>query len=125
MGGMVAARLGLVAVLSALACVAAAPAQAAFPGQNGKIAFESAQSGDSEIYTVDPAGGSPVQITDNSVGDFRPVWSPDGTKLAFARSTFGCDDTTSIWTMNADGSNQQSGGLCGRDASWSPDGQQI
>ncbi len=125
MGGMAAARLGLVAVLSALAFVAAAPAQAAFPGQNGKIAFESAQSGDSEIYTVDPAGGSPVQITDNSVGDFRPVWSPDGTKLAFARSTFGCDDTTSIWTMNADGSNQQSGGPCGRDASWSPDGQQI
>ena len=35
----------------------------------------------------------------NPAGDYRPSWSPDGSKIAFHRQR-------QIYTMNSDGSNQ-------------------
>ena len=54
----------VLAILAALAVVAsslisaAKPAEAAFPGQNGKIFFESHQDGPFEIYSVHPDGSA-------------------------------------------------------------------
>ena len=45
-------------------------------------------------------GSGQRNLTRNPVYDYRPVWSPDGQKLAFGRSR-------DVWVMNADGSDQR------------------
>ena len=43
------------------------------------------------------------QLTDDDIEDGNPVWSPDGTQLAFVKAT---DPAHShIWVVNADGTN--------------------
>jgi Tol biopolymer transport system component len=78
------------------------PAQAAYPGQNGRIAYVShLPSGLHEIYTMNPNGTDRKQLTDDSVYDTSPVYSPSGTKIAFV----GQDEDEDILVMNAkDGS---------------------
>ena len=74
----------LVAV-ALVALAAAAPAQAAFPGQNGRIAFETIRRLRSdprfgEIHSINPDGTGALQLTNNSVFDGGPAWSPDGSR---------------------------------------------
>ncbi len=120
--------LATVAAVSAI-ILGAKPAQAAFPGENGRIAFESAQDGDSEIYTMNPGGtdgGTDVRnITDNSVIDGDPAFSPDGEEIAFHSNR---DGTYEIFIMNSDGSNQRRVTYERGNAtapSFSPDGTRI
>ena len=56
-----------------------------------------------EICTLNINGGVLNRITTNSLMDVYPVWSPDGTQLAFL-SWRGKD--LDIYVMDADGSNQ-------------------
>ncbi|HEX8284916.1 MAG TPA: S8 family serine peptidase [Pyrinomonadaceae bacterium] len=59
--------------------------------------------------------------------DFSPAWSPDGKKLAFASNVPG-NDYTSVYTINADGTNRlpfNSSFLGTGYPDWSPDGQWI
>jgi pimeloyl-ACP methyl ester carboxylesterase len=62
--------------------------------------------GDWEIYVIDADGGNLRQLTENTVDDRGPAWSPDGTQLAFVsnRDT-GLPNDTEIYVMNADGSD--------------------
>ena len=78
-----------------LALVGTKPAEAAFPGTNGKIAFASARTtgagvdnpkGDSEIFTMNPDGTGIEQLTDNTVSDVDPAWSADGGWIAYTSS---------------------------------------
>lgn len=74
--------------------VLAAPAmraEAAYPGGNGRIAFELS----SNIYTV-PAGGSAATKLTSDGLSHSPRWSPDGKRIAFNRAG-------DIWVMNANG----------------------
>ena len=50
--------LGTAAILGAL--VLTGTAYAALPGANGRIAFQSDQGGDYEVWTVDSSGGTPL-----------------------------------------------------------------
>src|SRR5215217_6437519 len=73
-----------------VACVAAMlvvsqKAEAAFPGKNGKIAFYGYQDGDADIYKINSDGTGLKQLTNNTVADYDPSWSPDGSKVAFWR----------------------------------------
>jgi Tol biopolymer transport system component len=72
------------------------------PGGN-RIAFGSWESGNEEIYTMDPDGSNIVQLTNHGDIDRHPTWSPDGTRIAFwsQRDT----GRRQLWVMNADGSN--------------------
>ncbi len=111
---------------SLLALIAATPAQAAFPGQNGKIAFsEVSFATDYEIYLINPDGSGKTPLTSNSAHDFGPAWSADGTKIAFSSNRDGNDE---IYTMNADGTGQTRVTNNPNDdfePSWSPTGSQL
>jgi Tol biopolymer transport system component len=44
-----------------------------------------------------------VRLTDNSVSDFHPSWSPDGKRILFSSDRDGLQE---IYVMMADGSRQ-------------------
>src|SRR5947207_5180614 len=88
--------LGLAAVMLLLA---AEPAQGAFPGADGKLAFVRQTSSASRIYVmnVDRTG---VRNLSSSTRDFAPAWSPSGAKIAFASGRTG---NSEIYTMSSTG----------------------
>ncbi len=103
------------------------PAQAAFPGQNGLIAFERSYGAAADIVTIHPDGTGEVNLTNNTTfSDLGPTWSPDGTKIAFYSNQNGNDD---IYVMNADGSGRTrltfEPGRKDYGPEWSPDGSKI
>ncbi len=124
------AVIGLLAVAAVLSAIVydgkfPLPAQAAFPGANGKIAFTSEQDGNPEIYAMNADGTGPVRLTNNTAGDYAPAWSPDGAKIAFNSDR---DGKHEVYVMNADGSGQTN--LTNNAANdyypdWSPDGMKI
>src|SRR5262249_24762169 len=65
----------------------AGPAEATFPGSNGRIAFITVDQGCCEIATMEPDGSDVRQLTHvgPSYGAFDPSWSPDGAHLVFSR----------------------------------------
>ena len=95
-------------------------------GSTGQIVFSAnLGTGGAEIYTVSPDGQSLTQLTDSPGWDGEPVWSPDGSRIAFSSSRSGDRD---IWVMNADGSDLVtvvSGPGDQRLPSWSPDGSSL
>lgn len=70
-------------------------------GANGRIAYDA----DFHIFSVGPDGTDRRQLTAGT-NDFWPVWSPDGSKVAFYRApdVEAWMHRVSVWIMNADGS---------------------
>ena len=116
-------RMG-VAAFGVLGLALVPSAQAAFPGENGQIAFLSSFPGN--IRTMNPDGTGATPLRAGSLAD--PQWSPDGTRIAFidcgTTGATGCD----IFVMNADGSDVQelvAYRSTDRTPAWSPDGNRI
>lgn len=91
----------LIAVLVAALAVVAASRQSRVPepfgpAHNGQIAFVH----DGDIYVLDPITGEARGITNGPESDSDPVYSPDGTKLAFRRAGAGGQD---IWVVDRNG----------------------
>ena len=105
-------RRGLLlsAVLAiALSSVAVAPvADAAFPGQNGRIAYVTTAGDHQAIYTVDARGADPQPLIDLGSGRdaINPAWSWDGQSVAFAGQTspavWSCDPNPQLVAETAD-----------------------
>ena len=104
----------------------AAPTSAAYPGVNGKIAFQYffedplTSRASLTIASVDPDGTHlrVLAVPPPDAGFGNPTWSPDGTRIAF-------DDGNVIYAMYADGSGLHAVGSGYSGAShptWSPDG---
>ena len=87
------------AVLAAslIATAGAKPAEAAFAGPNGRIAFESFRDGPAEVYTMKADDSDERRLTFG--GGTDPAVSPDGEKILFERSG-------DVFVINADGTGQ-------------------
>jgi Tol biopolymer transport system component len=83
-------------------------------------------SGGRRIYSISVADGVSTPLTEPAVRVAAPVWSPDGTEIAFLRRDVGGDAAPSdLWTMAADGSAQKLVAADVSKASWSPDGTEL
>ena len=56
-----------------------------------------------EIYIMNIDGTNQLRITNNNSLEYKPVWSRDGTKIAFTSER---DGNAEIYIMNADGTQQ-------------------
>jgi len=60
-----------------------------------------------EVYTMSADGSNLKRVTNNSVGEFEPQLSHDGTQIVFAsdRDHLDSDVATDLYVMNIDGTN--------------------
>jgi TolB protein len=85
---------------------------------DGTLVFQTAPGGLFCTINVDGTDLQPIAT------GLDPVWSPDGSQIAFAR----WEDPRGIWVVNADGTNEHRVFDWPRETrypSWSPDGEQI
>ena len=81
-----------------------------------------------DLYVMDYPEGTPQRLAiDESVGQFEPIWSPDGAWIAYA--TWDDADGGHIWKTRANGDGapmqlSQRAALYS-DLAWSPDGRRI
>ena len=123
----------VLAVVLVMGLAAAAPAFGAFPGENGKIVFQSDRGGeDFDIWTMDPGGGNLVNLTAKSkADDLTPNWRADGRRIAFVSNRVTATNPEGdyeIFVMKADGSHKRQitfNALDEEDPAWSPDGTRI
>jgi Tol biopolymer transport system component len=123
-------------------------ARAAFPGNNGKVVFEmrscyrcdpSTSPVMGELYTVEPDGGGLTRLThsDDTTVEIDPAWSPDGKRIAFAKTVLRVRDEADIvrngvylkevgiHLISADGSEERKVTDSGRSPDWSPSGEKL
>lgn len=108
-----------------------------------KIVFDQLLPTGDDIFVVDADGSLPVvppfplpprtphlvQLTaTNDISEDEPVWSPDGTKIAFRRRLHDSTSKDEVFVMNSDGSGlmriSNVSGAAFRPA-WSPGGDKI
>ncbi len=78
-----------------------------------------------KIFVMNADGSDQVLLTDNSIDDESPKWSPDGKKLAFVSTR---DGNPEIYVINSDGTNLvrlTNNKTYDLMPAWSPDGTKI
>jgi Tol biopolymer transport system component len=108
--------------------------------QTGQILTPTAGPGDREVaYLSDRGGHANVWVLDTTTGESRqithepdpdvslgvPVWSPDGSAIAFLSTRGNPGLTFGIWLVNPDGSNLRSLVNPGLGPAWSSDGRWL
>jgi len=93
-----------------------------------QIAFSSYRNGwEILVMNVDSSMWDARNLTNNPADDLFPVWSPDGSRIAFLSSRGG--NRANIYVMNADGSGLRrlttDSVFAAYPYSWSPDGSRL
>lgn len=87
-----------------------------------QIVFKKADFQDNpDLFIINADGTGLTRLTSDGGQEEFPIWSPDGSKIAFARGN-------NVYTINPDGSNETlvwSGGYAPNWLAWSPNGQQL
>jgi Tol biopolymer transport system component len=112
-----------------------------FSPDGTKIAFMGHDGSDYEIYVANLASGAVDQLTDSPDADGWPVWSPDGSAIAFTTVRDDCaflpvdedcwrtgevGEHHDIWLMDADGADpRRVSPEFGHFVAWSPDGEHL
>jgi Tol biopolymer transport system component len=93
-----------------------------------EIAFLSDSGGHANLWIADVTSGALRQITherDPNVAVGVPLWSPDGSAIAFVYSRGNPGLTFGVWLVNPDGSNLRPLANPGLGAAWSSDGRWV
>lgn len=90
-------------LLLALLGLGSAEASHSFPGKPGRIALARAEEGQSGIFTIRKDGTGLRRVSKRQ--DIFPSWSPDGSRIAFIRTSVR-QGLTRIIVMDADGSDR-------------------
>ena len=80
------------------------------------------------LYVVDLPGGTPQRVTKNDVGEFMPVWAPDGKSIAYttwADATGGMLMRASMDAKKVWSTKPLTGSGLFSDIAWSPAGDRI
>src|SRR5688572_24926328 len=121
---------GIVAVCCALMGMAlvAAPAHATFPGKNGKIALVRIVDPwySWTIFSISPTGADETMLRDTTTtdGNRSPVWSPDGSEIAFEGNAGSGTRGNKVDVMDAAGGSRTTI-TSGYAPAWSPDGTKL
>ena len=80
-----------------------------------------------DLYTLPANGGEAKRLTSGLPFDSQPVYSPDGSQIAFISDRSGSEN---VWVMNSDGSEMRELSDTRGDSelmspSWSPDGTHV
>ncbi len=82
----------------------------------------------SEVFIADIDGSNEQNISSNAAFDGWPVWSPDGTRIAFASNRSGPARVGQLFIVNADGTAVRqitSGPWSYAQPAWSKDGSKL
>lgn len=112
-----------------------------FSPDDSKLAFMGVVGSDYSIYVIDLATAKVTKVTDFPGEEGWPVWSPDGSTIAFTTQRDDCRFASNgkecwrtgdvgphhdIWLIGADGSNlRRVTPEFGQFVAWSPDGQYL
>jgi Tol biopolymer transport system component len=121
----------LVTCAVALLAVSEKKAEAAFPGKNGKIAYNSG----GVIYTINPDGSAKTKVANTRVSGYPIDYSPDGKKITYTSyegfndgSPTGPQKDSEIYTIKVGGgakTNVTNNNRGDEAPSYSPDGMRI
>jgi TolB protein len=96
----------------------------------GRLTNAGTEGAHGGIFTMDADGGDQVDITNVTAPTFdvSPVWSPDGSSIAFSRITITSNfeqTKQAVYVMRPDGEGVRKLVDAGREPEWSPDGKRI
>jgi dipeptidyl aminopeptidase/acylaminoacyl peptidase len=132
--------LGLTLAALAAVLLAAVPAQATFPGKNGKLSFGAPIPTDENVFDTYTLNSDWTGLTKLIPNGGSARWSPDGTRIAFRSPDYEncCHWESELYVMDADGSSARQltdfnrtyphhfAHIGGRsEIEWSPDGTSI
>ncbi len=113
-----------VAGLVALAVVGAGPAQAAFPGENGRLAFTTFEGERQDVFTIEPDGSDRRNLTNHPNTDADASYSSDGSQIVFFSLRDGDSEIFKV-PVNGVGVTQLTTSGGNVDPAFSPDGSRV
>jgi TolB protein len=130
------AALRAIAVGCLIAAASAPAASAAYPGANGRIAYQvEGEDGPTHLWWADPDLSDAEQLTFGDRDQFDAAWSPDGTTLVYTTDENATEPPPlpgfrlDIATLNVMTGEQHlfeaTGAVVAEQPSFSPDGQRI
>jgi Tol biopolymer transport system component len=97
-------------------------------GRRVAVSQPDARTGNRDVWVLDLSTGVLSRLTSNPANDWQPVWSPDGSRIAFASDR--SDAGQSIYQRQVSGTGDdvlmpQTASIRGVPQSWSPDGRWL